>query len=71
MWMNVALPAPGPAEDATSPSRDWRCPWCGDSTVYINDIGVMANEEGTEYPAGTAIVKEIMDDANMFVKKSP
>ena len=68
-WMNVALPAPGPAADATSPAETGGVHGLGTRTVYVNDIGVMANEEGTEYPAGTVIVKEIMDDANTFVAK--
>ena len=43
----------------------------GARTVYINDVGAMAleDENMTAYPAGTLIVKEIMDDANMFVQK--
>jgi hypothetical protein len=68
-WINVALPAPGPAADATSPAETGGVHGLGTRTVYVNDIGVMANEEGTEYPAGTVIVKEIMDDANTFVAK--
>ena len=43
----------------------------GARTVYINDVGAMAleDENMTAYPAGTTIVKEIMDDANTFVQK--
>ena len=43
----------------------------GARTVYINDVGAMALEDEnlTAYPAGTIIVKEIMDDANTFVQK--
>ena len=43
----------------------------GARTVYINDVGAMAlvDENLTAYPAGTIIVKEIMDDANTFVQK--
>ena len=43
----------------------------GARTVYINDVGAMAleDESMTAYPAGTIIVKEIMDDANTFVQK--
>ena len=43
----------------------------GARTVYINDVGAMALEDEnlTAYPAGTTIVKEIMDDANTFIQK--
>ncbi len=43
----------------------------GARTVYINDVGTMAleDENMTAYPAGTIIVKEIMDDANTFIQK--
>ena len=38
-------------------------------TVYINDIGAVANKAGTAYPVGTMIFKEIMDETNTFVDK--
>ncbi len=43
----------------------------GARTVYINDVGAMGLQDAdmTAYPAGTTIVKEIMDDANTFVQK--
>ena len=43
----------------------------GARTIYINDVGAMALEDEnlTAYPAGTIIVKEIMDDANTFIQK--
>lgn len=43
----------------------------GARTVYINEVGAMAleDENMTAYPAGTIIVKEIMDDANTFIQK--
>ena len=43
----------------------------GARTVYINDVGAMAleDENMTAYPAGTIIVKEIMDDGNTFIQK--
>ena len=43
----------------------------GARTVYINDVGAMAleDENMTAYPAGTIIVKEIMDNANTFIQK--
>jgi len=72
-WMSVAhhvhLPAPGPQAEAASPADTGEVHGKGSRTVYINDVGVMANKEGTAYPAGTMIVKEIMDDTNTFVQK--
>ena len=68
-WSHVMLPAPGPAEEATSPAETGGVHGLGTRTVYINDIGIMANTEGAAYSAGTVIVKEIMDDANTFVAK--
>jgi len=76
-WMSVMLPAPMPMADATSPAETGAAHNPAHATTgittartfYINDIGVMANKEGTMYPAGTVIVKEIMDDTNMFVDK--
>ena len=43
----------------------------GARTVYINEVGAMAAQDDsvTTFPAGTTIVKEIMDDANTFVQK--
>ena len=43
----------------------------GARTVYINEVGAMASQDDsvTTFPAGTTIVKEIMDDANTFVQK--
>jgi hypothetical protein len=43
----------------------------GARTIYINEVGAMALEDEslTAYPAGTIIVKEIMDDANTFIQK--
>lgn len=38
-------------------------------TVYINEAGAMANKAGTAYPAGTVIIKEIMDETETFVDK--
>ena len=64
-WASVALPAP-PAE-VTNPAESGAAHGMGTRTVYINDTGVMANKDGTMYPAGTTIVKTIMDDANTFV----
>ena len=41
----------------------------GTRTVYFDEAAAMANMAGTMYPAGATIVKEIMDDTNMFVQK--
>lgn len=62
-WMpNVTYPGPQGTGDAHGE---------GARTVYINDVGATALEDEslTAYPAGTIIVKEIMDDANTFVQK--
>ena len=68
-WAHVSLPVPGALGAAASPAETGEVHGKGSRTVYINAIGVMANKEGTEYPAGTVVVKEIMDDANTFVAK--
>ena len=66
-WAHVALPVP-PTE-VTNPGESGGVHGMGTRTVYINDTGAMANMDGTMYPAGTVIVKTIMDDANTFVQK--
>ena len=39
-------------------------------TVYFNEVGAMANMAGTvPYPAGTMILKKVMDDTETFVKQ--
>ncbi len=78
-WAHVALPAPTVSvADATSPAETGAAhnppPIDGGAltarTVYINDIGAMANKAGAAaYPAGTVIVKEIMDKTETFVDK--
>ena len=68
-WAHVMLPAPGALDAATNPAETGEVHGMGTRTVYINDIGAMANKDGTMYPAGTMIVKTIMDDANTFVAK--
>ena len=68
-WAHVMLPAPGPLGAATNPVETGGVHGLGTRTAYINDIGVMANKSGTMYPAGTMIVKTIMDDTNTFVAK--
>ena len=67
-WANVALPVP-PTE-VTNPAETGAAHGMGTRIVYINDIGAMANKDGTAYPAGTRIVKTIMDDTNTFVAKT-
>ena len=77
-WAHVMLLAPVPMADATSPAETGAAhnppPIDGGAltarTVYINDIGAMANKAGAAaYPAGTVIVKEIMDKTETFVDK--
>lgn len=72
-WASVSLPAPEQTLEkaiaAMNPGGTGAAHGEGTRTAYINDIGVMANIEGTAYPAGTTIVKTIMDDANTFVQK--
>lgn len=70
-WMSKELPAPGPLADAASPAETGEAHGAGTRTVYINDVGAMALEDEslTAYPAGTIIVKAIMDNANTFVQK--
>lgn len=77
-WASVALPAPAPMAEAASPIETGAAHNPAHTntgittarTVYINDAGAMANKAGaTEYPVGTIIVKEIMDDTEMFVDK--
>ena len=70
-WMSKELPTPGPLADAASPAETGEVHGMGARTVYINDAGAMAlaDESLTAYPAGTIIVKAIMDDANTFVQK--
>ncbi len=72
-WEHVMLPAPAmtvaEAAAAMNPGGTGAAHGEGTRTAYINDIGVMANTAGTTYPAGTVIVKTIMDDANTFVAK--
>ncbi|MYC75637.1 hypothetical protein F4X10_07740 [Candidatus Poribacteria bacterium] len=76
-WASLALPAPAPMAEATSPIETGAAHNPAHTntrittsrTVYINEIGAMANKAGTAYPAGTIIVKEIMDDTETFVDK--
>ena len=72
-WASVELPAPtmtvAEAAAALNAAGTGAAHGEGTRTAYINDIGATANMEGTAYPAGTMIVKTIMDDANTFVQK--
>ena len=77
-WAHVALPAPTMtvAEAAaagnaagTGAAHNPGSDVFTTRTVYINDAGAMANKAGTAYPAGTIIVKEIMDATETFVDK--
>ena len=72
-WDSVMLPVPmmtvEEAAAAMNPGGTGAIHGMGSRTVYFNEIGAMANKAGTAYPAGTVIVKEIMDDTNMFVAK--
>ena len=74
-WMSVMLPAPTmtveEAAAAMNPGGTGQIHGMGTRTVYFNEVGAMANKDETitMYPVGTMIVKEIMDDTNMFVQK--
>ena len=68
-WVPVMLLPPVPEAAATDPSETGEVHGKGSRTVYINDIGAAANQAGTAYPAGTIIVKEILNDTNMYVAK--
>ena len=68
-WAHVALPVPKPQAEAMSPKETGEVHGKGTRTVYINDIGAVANKAGTVYPAETMIIKVIMDDTNTFVAK--
>ena len=72
-WASVALPAPAmtveEAAAAMNPGGTGAIHGEGSRTVYINDAGAVANKAGTAYPAGTMIVKVIMDDTDTFVAK--
>ena len=67
-WAKVELPAP-PAE-FTDPKDSGSAHGAGTRTVYINEAGAAAQAAALEeYPPGTMIVKEIMDDTNTFVHR--
>ncbi len=64
-WMSVDLPVP-PTE-VTKPSESGGAHGTGTRTVYFNEAAAMANNAGTDYPAGSMIIKESMDPTNTFV----
>lgn len=67
-WAKVELPAP-PAE-FTDPKDSGSAHGAGTRTVYINEAGAAAQAAALDkYPAGTMIIKEIMDDTNTFVHR--
>ena len=77
-WAHVSLPAPTMtvAEAAaagnaagTGAAHNPGSDIFTSRTVYINDAGAMANKAGTAYPAGTMIIKAIMDETETFVDK--
>lgn len=78
-WAHVALPAPTmTVEEAaaagnaagTGAAHNPGSDFFTSRTVYINEVGAMANKAGaTEYPVGTIIVKAIMDDTETSVDK--
>lgn len=41
----------------------------GSRTIYFNEAAAMANNEGTDYPVGSMIVKESMDMTNSFLSQ--
>lgn len=79
LWAHVALPAPTMtvAEAAaagnaagTGAAHNPGSDVFTSRTVYINEVGAMANKAGaTEYPVGTIIVKAIMDETETSVDK--
>ena len=77
-WASLVLPAPtmtvAEAEAAGNAAGTGAAHNPGSDvftsrTVYINEMGAMANKAGTAYPAGTIIFKAIMDETETFVDK--
>lgn len=72
-WMSVELPAPmmtvEEAAAAMNAAGTGQAHGTGMRTVYFNEAAAMANlAEGDKmYPAGSMIIKEVMDDANTMV----
>ncbi len=70
-WMSVALPAPGALGKDTAPPQTGAVHGLGTRTVYLNESGVKVLKDASAetFPVGTMIVKDIMDDANTFVRR--
>lgn len=78
-WAHVALDAPtmsvAEAKEAMNPAATGAAHNPGSDvftsrTVYFNETGAMANKAGTTpYPAGTMIIKAIMDETETAVDK--
>ena len=70
-WMHVMLPAPTmtveEAAAAMNPGGTGAAHGMGTRTVYFNEAGATANMAGTAYPAGTMIVKDVMDITDTFI----
>lgn len=70
-WAHVMLPAPTmtvmEAAAAMNPGGTGAAHGMGSRTVYFNEAGSMANMAGTAYPAGTMIIKKVMDSTETFV----
>ena len=72
-WMSATLPAPmmtvEEAAAAMNAAGTGQAHGTGVRTVYFNEAAAMANmAEGAKmYPAGSMIVKEVMDDENTMV----
>ena len=70
-WASVVLDAPtmtvAEAAAAMNPGGTGAAHGMGSRTVYFNDAGAMANMAGTAYPAGTMIIKKVMDPTETFV----
>ena len=71
---SVKLDAPtmtvAEAAAAMNPGGTGAAHGMGSRTVYFNEAGAMANMAGTiPYPAGTMIIKKVMDPTETFVKQ--
>ena len=62
-WLSATLPTPVGTGAAAHAG--------GARIIYINDIGAMALQDGmATFPAGTMVVKEIMNDDNTAIAKT-
>ncbi len=68
---SITLDAPtmtvAEAAAAMNPGGTGAAHGMGSRTVYFNEAGAMANKAGTAYPAGTMILKKVMDPTETFV----